>query len=113
MKKNMSPIKVLDHPQEFLLSHRALATLPEVSYQYGHDGNSPHFKKDFEQGKLKPYEGSYVAYHKGNFCGQSKDQNSLAKAAASYYGSSNLNVFEVPKEAGDLEKCIADNLIVI
>ena len=86
---------------EFLLSHDALAKQPDR----GDDGssNAPCFKEDYEQGKLNRYRGTYVAYHKGVLCGQSKEGDLLYKAATNYYGRSNLVVFEVPKNPDLLE----------
>ncbi len=59
--------------------------------------NSFFFRGEFTDGNLKNYEGTYVAYLRGVFVGQSSDRDALYKAAEGLYGKENLAVFKVPR----------------
>lgn len=93
---------------EYILSHEELAR-QEVRGDVGLD-NIPFFKMDFRRGTLDCYKGTAVAYHKGILCGQSENKEGLFEQAKSYYGSSNLAVFEVPNNTTGLEKSINEAL---
>ncbi len=64
--------------------------------------NSFFFRGEFHDGNLKNYEGTYVAYFKGIFVGQSSDRDALYNAAEGMYGKENLAVFRVPKAGENL-----------
>lgn len=90
--------------REFILSHSALSMQPERGASYR--ANGPCFKQDFAKGVLEPYVGTFVAYQKGTFCGQSRDGKLLKDKATEYYGGSGLAVFQVPKNSDGLEQAI-------
>lgn len=86
-------IKVIEL-KEFLFDKKQV----QSSRQRFNGENSIAFIEDLESGKLKDYEGTFVAYRRSVFCGQSKNKNSLYVAAVRNYGVDDLAVFEVPKE---------------
>src|SRR3989344_7990181 len=98
-----------NEPREYLLNHQGLARFPDK----GPDGeiNLPSFRDDFEQGRIELAGGeTWVAYHKGVLCGRAAKGWKLYDAAASYYGSSNLAVFRVPKERESIDDTLKDAL---
>lgn len=98
------PLQVI-RLNEYILSHEELAHQPERGDSAV--DNTRFFKIDFGNGLLNRYNGTFVAYHKGTLCGQSKDGELLFDKASEYYGNSNLAVFNVPKTPGELEAAVA------
>lgn len=98
----MTNLKVIDSfdsgLREFYLSHGALAQQPS---QFGDDRSL--FVHDLIDGKFKDYRGSFVAYQKGVFCGQSGDGQHLYNCLGRYYGVSSLVVFRVPARSEKIE----------
>ncbi len=86
--------QIIGHTK-YILSHEELARQPERGESLL--DNIVSFREDFMQGLLNRYRGSAVAYHKGILCGQSMSMRGLAQKAASYYGSSDLTIFRVPR----------------
>ena len=78
--------------QEFLLDHDFIAKIEERN---GGDSKRS-YKEDLEKGMLNGYRGTFVAYQKGTFCGQSSDERLLINEGTDYYGASNLEIFHVP-----------------
>ena len=88
--------------EEFLYSHEELS-----KHDRGIDApNQQWFQSDFTQGLLDRYTGTFVAYHKGVLCGQSKDGKGLYEEAQQYFGSSNLAVFLVPSTWEDIDEAL-------
>lgn len=79
--------------REYYLTHGELSQQPERGSS--EKANLPSFRDDFRKGFLIGYDG-FVAYHKGNLCGQASDGEELFDTTRQYYGSSDLAVFRVP-----------------
>ncbi len=94
--KKLSLIDVVTaESREFLLSHGGLAAT--ANREPADKINSHYFTEDFAVGRLSGLDGTFVAYQKGIFCGQSLDQTILYNQARGYYGGSSLAVFRVPQ----------------
>lgn len=78
--------------EEFLLTHEEV-TLKQPKTQ---NTNYQGFYKDMTSGEISRYSGTFVAYTKGVFCGQSKHSKTLFRDATTYFGEANTAVFEVP-----------------
>ena len=61
--------------REFIMSHRLLAERDTRGDD--HVSNVNFFLEDLSRGIMDRYKGTYVAYHKGVFCGQSKEGEKL------------------------------------
>ena len=85
---------------EFILNHGALSR--QATRGDRARDNVPCFSDDLRDGLLEPYNGTFVAYHKGTLCGQSSDGPALYTRAKDYYGSSDLAVFRVPSAGRQL-----------
>ena len=83
--------------REYLLSHEGLCKIPERAGESDEEVRRC-FEEDLKEGRLRGYEGTFVAYQKTVFCGQSKSRNKIVRGAKGYYGSSSLRVFEVPED---------------
>lgn len=93
---------------EYLLSHEQLARESESLVEAL--DNDVAFRSDFDMGRLNLYQHSFVAYHKGVLCGQSKVGRELYAEARTYYGGSNLAVFLVPEYVSELENNIKNKI---
>ena len=91
---------------EFILSHMELAKRQES--QKADLPNAMHFAADLLADHLERYRGTFVAYQKGVLCAQSQDRENLARRAESYFGTSSLDIFQVPKSGYDAIKCMSD-----
>ncbi|MBS3169617.1 hypothetical protein J4210_03960 [Candidatus Woesearchaeota archaeon] len=101
--------KAKNKPEEYLLSHQGLARFPDKGPD--EEINLPSFQNDLEQGRVESAAGeTWVAYHKGVLCGRAAEGRKLYDAATSYYGSSNLAVFRVPKERESIDDTLKDAL---
>jgi len=92
---------------EYILSHRELAR--QNSKGEFESDNILLFECDYKSGALNLYKGTFVLYHKGVLCGQSKDGELLIKKATSYYGASNLTAIHVPEELSGLEDSVINS----
>lgn len=75
----------------------------ELQERIGRDlktrSNRDSFRTDFTRQELTKYNGSFVAYTGGIFCGQSRDNEALKRAILENYRSMhtpNTTVFHVP-----------------
>jgi hypothetical protein len=94
---------------EFYFSHALLAMQPKRGDLPS--DNTRSLLEDLTSGVLLGYEGSYVLYQKGVFCGQSRDWGELLITAQRYYGGSNLAVFKVPGPARALVHALGPRTI--
>lgn len=97
-------VEILDSPKEFILSHDLLASQRDRGDSAS--ANIPNFKQDYLKGRLRNYNNTFVAYHKGVLCGQSKYKQELFDKATNYYGFTNLAVFRVPVFFNNLEDSV-------
>lgn len=91
-----------------IASHQELSNQPERGTS-GED-NKVSFKADFKAHILDKFSGTAVVYWKGILCGQDKEAFKLWKKASSYYGLSNLDVFEIPEHENKLDSAAASSI---
>lgn len=99
---NRKDERILDgtFPRGFVLSHLGLCR----QENRGPDAQNLHyFTVDLRDLKLQEYEGTFVAYQTGVFCGQYVDGDFLFREAESIHGRSSLAVFLVPESEESLD----------